>query len=237
MSNYDRIPWIDFVNEYWRWRQGEHVLVAAPTGIGKTHLTGTLVNVSHRRHVVMFVTKPMDDIFTKSMFRSWHRIERWPPRNGKDNRVLLWPRKRRGETIPQFIARQRIVFAEAYDGITDEGGWCKITDEQHWECDPKFLGLGTQNAAAHHFGRSGGITSWNNTQRPAWVPRITYSSVSHAFIGHTRDRDDLKRLSELGGVDPKELAENVLHADPLKHEIVYVPTRGQHQPVRLIVGR
>jgi hypothetical protein len=63
------------------------------------------------------------------------------------------------------------------------------------------------------------------TQRPAWIPRIIYSSASHVFLGATAgDRDDSRALASLGGRDSKRVAD---HLETLpKHDLVYLNPMG-----------
>ena len=68
----------------------------------------------------------------------------------------------------------------------------------------------------------------NLTQRPSWIPKIIYSSSSHVFIGNTSDRDDLKSLSNLGGVDAKEVAETVQRIG--RHDLLYINPMGDGKP-------
>jgi hypothetical protein len=72
-------------------------------------------------------------------------------------------------------------------------------------------------------GRSSGLSIVNGTQRPAWVPVVTYSSATHSMIWRTTHRDDLKRIAELGGVEMRDLQRNLLTLD--KHDFIYVNTR------------
>lgn len=208
------------------WEQGQHVLVAAPTGAGKTTLVAPLVR--KRAAVVVLVSKPRDntirDVFPRE--RGWERIEEWPPPAGA-RRVLLWPRM--GKNLIETLPRQRDAFSKCLNAIAREGRWCVVIDESHYTCDPAYLGLGKEVAILHHMGRSSGVSMVDLTQRPSWIPKILYSSVSHAYIGRTRDRDDLRRLSDLGGIDSREVASQV-SALPSRYDYLYVNPHGDAVP-------
>lgn len=171
-----------------------------------------------RDYVVVFVTKIHDDTISKD-FPGYERIEKWPPPKYWHNRVLLWPKPE--STIRDTYKKQREVFKHAMDSIFRERNWCVAFDEQHYTT--RQLGLEVENAMLLQQGRSSGLSVVNGTQRPSWVPVVTYSSATHAMIWRTTYRDDLRRLSELGGVDMRDLQSNLLTLD--KHDFIYVNTR------------
>ena len=198
------------------WQQGEHVTIIGPTGCGKTTLEARLLEA--RESVVVFVTKIHDDTISND-FPGYKRIEKWPPPRTWDNKVLLWPKP--PGTIREVFAKQRAVFKQALDSIFRDRNWCVVFDEQHYTC--KQLGLEVENSMLLHQGRSSGLSVVNGTQRPSWVPVVTYSSATHAYIWRTTDRDDLRRLATLGGVNMRDLQYNLLQLD--KHDFIYVNTR------------
>lgn len=200
------------------WKQGEHVSIIGPTGCGKTTLESRLLDV--RDSVVIFVTKIHDDTISKDFpYPEWQRIEKWPPPKTWMGKVLLWPKPE--ATIRDTYRKQRAVFKDALDSIFRERNWCVVFDEQHYMC--KQLGLEVENAMLLQQGRSSGLSVVNGTQRPSWVPVVTYSSATHAMIWRTTYRDDLRRLAELGGVDMRGLQANLLTLG--KHDFIYVNTR------------
>lgn len=219
---FDTVAWPDFMRSF-RWTQGEHACVIKPTGGGKTTLLGQALR-AHARHSpaqVVLVTKVYDKTFPKQFPASegWRRIESWPPPRHV-NKVLLWPRVN-GKPIPEIIAIQRRVFRDALDRIFSEMGWTVIFDEEHYVCET--LGLSAYVAMFHHQGRSSGLTCVDGIQRPKFVPVVTYSSATHAFIGHTTDADDLKRLSDLGSRYKRDIINEVQGLD--FYEFLYVPAR------------
>jgi len=208
-----------------RWAQGDHVLIAAPTKCGKTTLVSKLVD--RRSHVVSFVSKLRDDTFGRE-YPGWRRYERWPRTvPDYDRRILLWPKP--GKTLRETRDKHREVFREALDRITLEGNRTVVIDEGLYMSEPKFVGLGDEIGMLFYFGRSGGITMVLLTQRPAWIPKVVYSSTTHAWIARTRDRDDLRRLGDFGGLDTREVQQTVARL-PRRHDFLYLNPQGDARP-------
>ena len=221
MIDYPAVPWQTHLKSL-RWDQGDHLLISAPTKAGKTTMMRTLVQ--KRSHVVVFVSKMKDPTF-KSDFKDWTILREWPRGGppGYETRILLWPKT--GDTLAETLREQRRVFGQALDRISKEGNRCVVIDESLMMSDPKLIGLGTQIGMLHYYGRSAGISMVNLTQRPAWIPKVIYSSVAHAYIARTRDIQDMKRLSDLGGVDARELSANISRL-PSRHDYIYVNPQG-----------
>lgn len=216
VSTYPHMPWEKLRKQFAReWQQGEHVAVIGPTGVGKTTLISQIVPV--RKYVVVFVTKVHDSTFQRP-FADFERIESWPPKSYQ-NRVLLWPKA--GKEIRETITKQRDTFKKALDRIFLERNWCVVFDEQHYMC--RTLGLEPENAMFQHQGRSSGLSIVNGTQRPTWVPLITFSGSTHAFIWKNTFKKDADRLSDIGGIDKRDLEANMNTLD--KHDFLYVNSR------------
>ena len=217
-------------NEHMRtlqWAQGDHALIAAPTKCGKTTLARQLVE--RRSHVVSFVCKRRDSTFSEE-YRGWRRYERWPKHGAPsyDKRILLWPKPE--STLTMTRAKQRYIFGEALNAIDREGNRTILIDEGLYMSDPKFLNLGDELGMMFYFSRSNGITMVMLSQRPAWIPKIIYGSVTHAWIARTRDRQDIVRLSDFGGIDSKVVGEAV-KALPRRHDFLYLNPQGDRSPV------
>lgn len=227
LAVYPRVHWREHMSMMQsNWRQGEHMLISAPTGAGKTTMMSRLVE--RRSHAVILVAKMKDPTFRRE-FKSWEILREWPkggPRSYQ-NRILLWPKAEKN--VIDTLIKQREVFRHALNEILNQGNRCVVIDESLMMNDAKLLNLGTEVGMMHYYGRSAGITMVDLTQRPAWIPKVIYSSVTHAYIAETKDRMDTQRLSDLGGVDSKEVAANLARL-PSRHDYVYLNPLGDTPP-------
>lgn len=225
---FNRVPWFHLKAEIANtWQQGQHVLICAPTGRGKTVLTQQLLPM--RSHVVFFGTKTRDEEY--DVLRTQYgftRLTNWPPRYGFQDKVMLWPTPK--DTITATAAEQKRVFRHALDNIFRKGNWTVCFDELHWMTHD--LGLYNEIASMHHQGRSSGLTLIDGFQRPAFVPVIVYSSASHVFVWGTNYRDDLKKLSSVAKLDELTTAQlREVMGGLGEHEFVYINVRGNKPPV------
>lgn len=221
---YAFVDWDTFLPKFSRtWKQGEHVLVIGRTGNGKTTLEARLLE--SRKHVAVMVTKTFDPTFRKE-FKGYGIQSKWEPKPFLVPKVLLWPKS--GDDLRQIKVGQAKVFRDALNKIFRDRGWTLVMDEAHWMTTE--LGLGQELAMFQHQARSSAISVVTGVQRPAMIPVISYGSASHAFLGRQNEPGDLRRLANLGGVNAKELAQNIL-ALP-KHEWIYVNNTDGSEPIR-----
>lgn len=206
-----------------QWQQGEHLTIIGPTSSGKTTLAGALL--PKRGWVVGMFSKARDKT-PDAAFKGWETVRDWPRRGleSDQRRVMLWPQQR--PTIPETMEWHADVFKRALDTTAKRGNRALYLDETQYLID---CGLGQRVSYLHYFARSAGISAVTSMQRPKFVPRIIMSSVTHAYIARTFDRDDIRRLSDLGGVNASELATN-LAAITDRHTFVYVNPQGDARP-------
>jgi hypothetical protein len=215
----EAVDWATFLDRF-DWRQGEHVSIVGPTGSGKSVLGLALLD--RRRYVVALANKPRDRELDRLVKRGggWSRIKAWPPPAPARlmPRVVLWPKPRSLATV---VEEQGEAFADALNGIYGAGGWCIYVDETYYVAND--LGLSKALKVLWQQGRSLGISIVACSQRPAWVPLEMFSEASHLFLFRMRDRQALRRLGEVGNVDPAELADTV--RDLPRHGFAYVDAR------------
>jgi energy-coupling factor transporter ATP-binding protein EcfA2 len=229
LRKYPFIGW-DRLKPAIQWKQGQHVVAIGGTGSGKSTLSGELL--PRRKQVVVCVSKGMDDIFAGPYFSDYETIGSWGKRKSDQSRVLLRPPNQK--TIELTRTHKTEVFRDCFDNILlKEGYWCIDIDESHYMCER--LKLGGEVADLMEQGRSGFISVWNNTQRPAGIPLAIYVNSMHGFFFLTQEEYDLQRLSRLGNkhTNVKELSANIQNLD--EHEFVYIDKTGRIPPCRSMV--
>ena len=206
------------------WQQGEHVAVIGPTGSGKSSLVGPLLGarLSRGGHVIAFLNKAEDETLTRE-FKGWVRYTRFP-RGGvkpQHNKVALWPKTL--STIEETKRNHANQFRKALNWIAAVGNVCVYIDETLYLTD--MVGLEHEVSFLHYFARSSGVSVVTSSQRPFRIPRVILSSATHTYVARTRDKDDTKRLAELGGTNVPRLITNLGMLDN-RHDFVYSNPQG-----------
>jgi hypothetical protein len=214
---YDFLPWADFKKQF-RWKQGEHLTAVAPTGAGKTTLFSELM--PYRGYNIMFGTKPADKSYDRILKNGYKRIESINEIRSYHDNYLLWPRQ--AKTIRETMLNQRKVFLEAMDAIVEQQSWTVWVDESKYIAE--MLKLKTELTYCLEQLRSINATVICGAQRPAFLPMSALSSATHVFTWKTQLDADKKRLSDIGGINVREVMQAMEGLD--SHEFLYIKTRG-----------
>ncbi|MBW5252052.1 hypothetical protein JGS39_24135 [Streptomyces sp. P01-B04] len=204
-----------FLHRVWRYEPGEHVSFLAPTGGGKTHLANQLLAVTSSEHLqaLSLVMKPRDQTARKFAKSSGHRIVRsWPVppgaefwRTKKPSGYVLWPRHRFDPDIDDAAHYQ--VFRTAVLDSYKKGKRILFADEVYSLA--RELRIERELVTVWTKGRSMECGLWGATQRPWGAPQQMYSQAEHLFLSYSPDTRDHDRYGEIGGIDPKLVANAV----------------------------
>lgn len=229
MTDFPFVPWSQFETSI-DWAPGQHLTAVAPTGAGKTFLFKALMK--RRRYSIMFGTKPDDPMYWEIIKEhGYKRVASIDDVKPWDDRILIWPNHK---TINQTVATQRREFLKAMDVVVNQGGWSVWIDEAKYVSE--FLGLRRELTFMLEQLRSVKASVICGAQRPTYLPLSALANSSHVFLWKSANRDDARKLADVGGIDAREVA---LQAKSLgKHEFLYVSTRGtDSRIVRSQVGR
>lgn len=208
-----RVSWRDFLDEF-DWRQGEHVTILGTTGGGKT--TIEMAILPRRRHRVIFASKPKDPLISSARKMGYEIVRKWPP-HPYIERCVFWPKINRMSDADA----QRMEFYGALYDIYERGGWCVALDETAYLA--RTLGLGNVLKFLYEQARSLNVSLVSLSQRPKEIPLLAYSCATHLFLLRETDAVNIKRLSEISGVN-SAIVKEAVQTLPRYHTL-YVNTR------------
>lgn len=242
----------DFLDRFWDYRRGEHVSFIAPTQRGKTHLSYQLLASAMKQNpdltVVSLMPKPNSPAtvaWAKAL--NLRETPTWPPRRklfaADPDGYVLWPRHRRDlgavENRLQVGAELRKALKELYW----RGDSICFADDVFVAA--VLMDLNPDMEEWWTAGGEGGSGLWSANQKPSGtlgsgsVSSFSYNSPSHLFLGRDSDERNVKRFSEIGGVDPREVADIVRNlrlyriGDKSISEQLYIDKRG---PYMALIG-
>lgn len=237
----------EFFGEYFDYKPGEHLSLIYPTRRGKTHLAYQALDSAMRQNpeltTASLMPKPRDPATTHfAQALNLREIHDWPPPGtlfrAKPRGYVLWPHHDPG--LDADANREQIA-----------GVMRKCLNQQYWRGNSITFADDVHNLAVLHglnpeletfwtAGGSSGAGLWSANQKPSGtlnsgsVSSFSYNAPSHLFLGKDTDQRNVKRFSEIGGVDPREV-EGVVSGLQLYHvdgntisEVLYIDKRGPY---------
>jgi hypothetical protein len=212
----DRAEWLD---SYWEYNPGEHVVVIEPTGGGKTFLAYSMLAEAMRRYpdlsVASFMPKASDPSTAQwAQALNLRETPVWPPQRklfaGKPAGHVVWPKHRMD--LPPAERREEVgkVLRAGLDGQYVKGNSISFVDDAHSAATYMKLNDYIEEMLVN--GRAGGAAAWLALQKPSGtinaggITTYAYQSPTHLLFGKDTVDANLKRLSEIGGgIDPKRV--------------------------------
>lgn len=185
------------------------------TGSGKTTMMLNLATI--RKYAVIFAPKPSDGTLDGLTRKGWVMARDWDSIPPAARRVILWPKF----SEISDVGRQAQVFGHALESIFRVGGWSVVVDDLPYLV--KKLRLGDTLETLYYQARALDISLVGGTQRPRNVPLAALNQATHLFIYRGADRDDVKRVAELG-VASREFLMATIPQLP-KYDALYLNTR------------
>lgn len=229
MQKVPRISWTELQAKLAsEWKAGEHVTLLGPTGSGKTHMALTIAELC--QYVMVMATKRRDPLVSQlkadgyKITSDLHEITYTADGGPVHSRVVYWPQPpEKFSTIQRnaFLARK---FREAFDYADKTGHWAVLMDETMFLV--RNLKLERELENLWFQGRSQHVSVIACAQRPAFVPRLAYSSATYLFFWQTSDKDDLDRLRDVASGIPRDvMEENIKTLNWHEHEALFIDTR------------
>ena len=235
------------------WEPGQHVQIIAPTGEGKTTVVCSLLNDVGRKFALALDPKGGDSTLAALGWPRYTRLPK-PPEwwefwrkdpyremaEGRPFRAIIGPVVQTVEEEQRLRAHLAVTLREVFN----QGGWTVAVDEFQILADKRLMGLGKDAERLLIAARDKGVSLIMLYQAPRWVPKAAQDQPKWSFIGLTRDRDVVARLSEIlgrsraeiqGAVDglgSRPYSWLVARNNPRKPLIVTRPPRVTRQPVR-----
>jgi energy-coupling factor transporter ATP-binding protein EcfA2 len=205
----DRSEWLD---AYFDYNSGEHVVIIEPTGGGKTTIAYQMLSAAMDQHpglsVVSFMPKPADPstvAWAKAL--DLRETPEWPPRRKlfqpRPAGHVLWPPHRMD--LPPDARREEVgkVLRAGLDAQYKAGNSISFIDDAHSAATYMRLNDYIEEQLVN--GRAGGAAAWLALQKPSGtvnaggITTYAYSSPTHYLFGKDTEARNLKRLSEIGG--------------------------------------
>lgn len=199
------LSWPDFLDWFaQRWRQGEHLNVAGPTGSGKTTFCSAMLML--RMWVLGCDVKGGDDTLSET---GWPRISGRPDKFGQWLPYEYRRAIRDNEPVRVIVGRQVTNFAglranwavleQLIERVFTDGKWTIYFPDLQLLTDP---GLGNVKVNLNLLwlaARNRKVSLVTDLQEFAWTPRLARSQPRWFVAGYTRDLDSVEAMAHAAG--------------------------------------
>lgn len=216
ITRFDRAT---FLRHHWHYEEGEHLYAAEPTQQGKSFFLGQLLEVALPRledtRFCSLMPKPRDPATSYWAPRLGLKvIDHWPPPGHFPGRApagyVLWPRHHKNLKPADNWAQLRAKMQPALSDQFWKGHSLTLADDAHTAA----VRLDLNDQFEQHLTDGGGMGAglWLANQKPSGsvatgsLTSFAYSQPTHLIFGHDPDKRNIRRLSEIGGVDPDLVA-------------------------------
>lgn len=172
-----------------KWKQGQHVLLAGPTGSGKTNVAQDIREF--REYVVILANKKNDETLD-SYSKDYKRTDKWPP-HYSEQLILFW---KKPKNIDDLIGMQKAIYKVMSD-IFIVGGWTIYFDDIAFISGT--LRMDRQLRMMYTQVRSNNTSLVASVQRPFRVPVEVVSQSSYILLFRTQDERDIERVAQESG--------------------------------------
>jgi hypothetical protein len=231
-------PRREFAAERFDYKAGEHVTFGGPTQTGKTSLAFILLEYCATPDLPAYVavSKPRDPVSdTEGKRLGFRRVADWPPTktvneivNGNPPGYLIWPKfgdidqdTERATHVTRKLLKDRYAA-----GVRNKQGIMVMDDTM---VKSKLLGLDKEMTTNLAMSGAMGLGQWVFVQKPTDSGRTaiwSYGASEHVFLTFDPDRKNQLRYDEIGGVDPKQIAQASTMLKP--YEFLYIKRTGRH---------
>lgn len=237
----------EFFGDYYDYRPGEHVSFLGPTRYGKTFLAYQALDHAMAQNpeltVASLMPKPRDQATTAwAKQLNLRETPDWPPKKkwleSKPRGYVLWPHHNPSLSAEENREQIAGVMRKCLHQQYWKGNSITFADDVHIAA--VLMGL---NPELEQFWTAGGSNKagvWSANQKPSGtlnsgsVSSFSYNAPTHLFLMRDPDVRNQRRLSEIGGIDPHELAGIVanlrmwnIHGNNVS-EVLYLDRRGPY---------
>jgi len=232
------LPREEFLENYFTYKKGEHLLIVGPTGrAGKTHIAFQLLQAANHPDIkpVVFCMKPKDETVARFTDQAgFKEIKQWPPKKRFWDETppgyTLWPHQTLVD-VEKDNAHLTEQFRKAMTQNYASGNCILFLDEVYGISAE--LGLSTELNAILTRGRSMGCGAWMATQKPSGtqgsgkaLSGFVFNSPTHMFLSNDNDQRNRARFSELAGnFKPDDIESWVTSLN--RYEFLYLNANGE----------